>query len=125
MDYEVVLARSLAAVFEQLAAPLRLGDWLPEVVVIAGDPGEPCGIGTVFGLRLRRGGQETSGTGELTAFEPPRSVAYRLVFGPNTCVLRVTCVNTGTATRVNVYQADATPPLAVDLGSLHQASPEA
>jgi hypothetical protein len=124
VDHEVVLTRSLAAVFEQLAAPLRLGDWLPEVVVIAVDPGEPCGLGTVFDLRLRRGGQEISGTGELTAFEPPRSVAYRLVFGSHIYVLRVTCVHTGTATRVNVYQADATSPLAVDLGSLHQASPE-
>jgi hypothetical protein len=113
VDHEVVLARSLAAVFEQLAAPLRLGDWLPEVVVIAGDPGEPCGIGTVFGLRLRRGGQETSGTGELTAFEPPRSVAYRLVFGPNTCVLRVTCVNFGAPVpqRISGAAAPAEPTL--------------
>ena len=125
MDHEVVLARSLAAVFDQLAAPLLLGDWLPGVVTIADDPGEPSGIGTVFGLRLRRGGQEISGTGELTAYEPPWSVAYRLVFGSSTYVFRVTCVNTGTATRVNVYQANATSPLAVDLGSLHRASPEA
>ena len=124
MDHEVVLTRSLAAVFEQLAAPQRLGDWLPEVVAIADDPGEPRGIGTVFGLWLRRGGRETSGTGEMTTFEPPWCVAYRLVFGPDTYVLRVTCVNTGTGTRVNVYQADSTPPLAVELGSLHQASPE-
>ena len=72
---------SLAAVFHGLAAPLRLGDWLPEVTVIKGEAGEPEVIGTEFGLRVLQDGQEVSGTGEVIAYEPPWSVAYRLVAG--------------------------------------------
>ena len=128
MDHEVIMARPLKAVFDQLAAPLRLADWLPEVVVDEDDAAELTEIGTVFGLRLRRDGQEIPGTGELIAYEPPWCVAYRLVFGPCTFVLQLNCVHTGAATRVSVHQANATPPLNVDLAPLatpgSEVSPE-
>lgn len=122
----MLLARSLAAVFEQLAAPLRLGDWLPEVAAVKGDAAElgGIGIGTVFGLRLRQDGREVPGTGEVIAYEPPWSVAYRLVTASQTYVLRLTCVNIGGATRVSVHQADTTPPLPVDLNPLAGPDPE-
>jgi hypothetical protein len=118
MDHEVIMARPLKAVFDQLAAPLRLADWLPEVVAVEGDAAELAEIGTVFSLRLRRDGQEIPGTGELIAYEPPWCVAYRLVFGLCTYVLQLSCVHTGTATRVSVHQANATPPLDIDLTPL-------
>ena len=118
MDHEVTMARPLKAVFDQLAAPLRLADWLPEVVAVEGDAAELAEIGIVFDLRLRRDGQEIPGTGELIAYEPPWCVAYRLVFGLCTYVLQLNCVHTGTATRVSIRQANATPPLDVDLTSL-------
>lgn len=120
----MLLARSLAAVFEQLAAPLRLGDWLPEMAAVKGDAGELGGIGTVFGLRLRQDGREVPGTGEVIAYEPPWSVAYRLVAASQTYVLRLTCVSVDGATRVSVHQADTTPPLAVDLNPLAGPDPE-
>lgn len=124
MDHEVILARPLAAVFDQLAAPLRLADWLPEVVTVEADAGERGETGTVFGLRLRRDGREVPGTGELIAYEPPWSVAYRLVVETRTYVLRLSCINTGGATRVSVHQADATAPLAIDLGPLAGSGPK-
>ena len=123
MDHEVVLARSLAAVFEQLAAPQRLSDWLPEVAA-GRDAAAATGIGAAFGLRLCRDGRETSGIGELTAYEPPWCVTYRLIFGSRTYVLRVTCANIRGATRVSVSQAGPPPSLVVDLGLLYEAGPQ-
>ena len=122
----MLLARPLAAVFDQLAAPLRLGDWLPEVAAVKGEAGElgGIGIGIVFGLRLRQDGREAPGTGEVIAYEPPWSVAYRLVAASRTYVVRLTCVSIDGATRVSIHQADTTPPLAVDLNPLAGPDPE-
>ena len=124
MDHDRTLAWPLAAVFGHLAEPSWLADWLPEVAEVAevaaerAEAGEPAGIGVSFGLRLRRCGRDILGTGELIAYEPPWSVAYRVVAGSDTFVLRVTCVSSDGATRVRVRQADGTAPLAVDLGRL-------
>ncbi|HEY3952733.1 MAG TPA: SRPBCC family protein [Streptosporangiaceae bacterium] len=118
MDHGVTLERSLAAVFGHLAAPARLADWLPEVAAVQAAAGQPAGIGVTFGLRLHRGGRGIHGAGELIAYEPPWSVAYRVVAGPDIFVLRVTCVFSGGVTRVQVHQADSSVPLAVDLGRL-------
>jgi uncharacterized protein YndB with AHSA1/START domain len=123
MDHEAKLAHPVAVVFGHLAAPPRLADWLPEVAAVTGGGGEPAGIGVTFGLRLCRGGQETTGTGELIAYEPPWYVAYRLLAGPHTHVLRVTCTASGGATRVQVHQADSAAPLAVDLAGLPEHLP--
>ena len=71
-------------------------------------------------MRLRQDGREVPGTGEVIAYEPSWSLAYRLVAGPRTHVLRLTCVNVGGATRVSVHQANAVVPLRVDLGPLAQ-----
>ena len=116
----MLLALSLAAVFHRLATPLRLGDWLPDVAAVKCDADCSSGIGTVFSLRLRQDGREVPGAGEVIAYEPPWSLAYRLVAGPRTHVLRLACVNVGGATRVSVHQADAVMPLRVDLGPIAQ-----
>ena len=121
MHCEALLAHPLAMVFGYLAAPASLGDWLPEVTGIGPDTAPAAGIGATFGLRLRHGGAEVAATGELIAYQPPRSVAYRLVAGPRTHVIRLTCTSSGDATRVQTYQADHTAPLAVDLAALGQA----
>jgi uncharacterized protein YndB with AHSA1/START domain len=120
MNHEVMLAQPLAAVFGHLAAPARLADWLPEVAGVQADAGQPSGIGVTFGLRLRDGDRDIRGSGELIGYEPPWSVAYRLVAGPHTHVLRLTCVSSDDGTRVRVRQADAAVPLAVDLDRLRE-----
>ena len=117
MNHEVTVAQPLAAVFGHLAVPSRLADWLPEVAGVQAAAGQPTGIGVTFGLRLRRGDRDIRGSGELIGYEPPWSVAYRLVAGPHTYVLRLTCVASDNGTRVLVRQAGAVP-LAVDLGRL-------
>ena len=123
MDDEATLAHSVARVFSHLAEPARLADWLPEVSGVQADATSGAGIGAGFGLRLRRDGQELPGAGELIAYEPPRSVAYRLRAGAHIHVLRLTCTATDGATRVHVHQAGAGRPLTVDLSSLRQTLP--
>jgi len=118
MNHEVMLAQPLAAVFGHLAAPSRLADWLPEVAGVQARPGQPTGIGVTFGLRLRHGDRDIPGSGELIGYEPPWSLAYRLVAGPHTHVLRLTCVSSDDGTKVRIRQADGAVPLAVDLGRL-------
>jgi hypothetical protein len=120
MNHEVMLTQPLAAVFGHLAAPSRLADWLPEVAGVQAGAGQPAGIGVTFGLRLRDDDRDIRGSGELIGYEPPWSVAYRLVAGPHTHVLRLTCVSSDDGTRVRVRQADAAVPLAVDLDRLRE-----
>ena len=76
----MLLGLSLVAAFYRLAAPLRLGDWLPDVVEVKCDAEWSIDdAGAVFSLRLRQDGREVPGSGEVIAYEPPWSVAYRLV----------------------------------------------
>lgn len=118
MDHDATLAQPLAAVFGYLAVPSRLAGWLPDVAAVQAADEQPGGIGVTFGLRLRRGGRDIAATGELIAYEPPWYVAYRLVTGSHTYVLRVTCVASDSATQVRVHQPDGNAPLAVDLARL-------
>jgi uncharacterized protein YndB with AHSA1/START domain len=120
MDDEAMLAYPLARVFSHLAEPARLAEWLPEVSGIQSGAASGTDVGTGFSLRLRRDGQELPATGELIAYEPPWSVAYRLRASAHTHVLRLTCTVAGGATRVHVHQADEGLPLAVDLSGLRQ-----
>ncbi|HEX4060691.1 MAG TPA: SRPBCC family protein [Streptosporangiaceae bacterium] len=123
MDDEVVLAHPVARVFSYLADPARLADWLPEVSGVQADATSGAGVGTGFSLRLRREGEELPGAGDLIAYEPPWSVAYRLRAGAHTNVLRLTCAANDGATRVHVHQAGDGRPLTVDLSVLRQALP--
>jgi uncharacterized protein YndB with AHSA1/START domain len=120
MDDEAMLAYPVDCVFSHLADPARMAEWLPEVSGVQADATSGAGIGTGFGLRLRRDSQELPGAGELIAYEPPWSVAYRLRAGAHTHVLRLTCTVAGDATRVHVHQAGDGRPLAVNLGRLRQ-----
>jgi uncharacterized protein YndB with AHSA1/START domain len=128
MDQDAWLAQPLAAVFDHLAAPPRLPDWLPEVAAVDADAMQLAGIGATFGLRLHRDGREVPGTGELIAYEPPWSVAYRLTAEPHTYVLRLRCTAAAGGTQVRVRQGDGLTPLAVDLRRIwapgHEASGE-
>src|ERR1700733_14605724 len=66
MDDEVMLAHPVDRVFSHLAEAARLADWLPEVSGVQAAVGSAplntgTGIGTGFGLRLRRNGHELPG----------------------------------------------------------------
>lgn len=120
MDRWTTLAYPLQSVFDHLAAPARLGDWLPEVTGISAGA-RPGQIGAPFAIRIRRDGAELPGAGELIAYEPPWSAAYRLITGPHTHVLRITCDAGDGTTRVHVHQSDDAATLSVDLARLTRA----
>jgi uncharacterized protein YndB with AHSA1/START domain len=116
MDHDAVLAHPIRRVFGHLADPARLGDWLPAATAI--HPGDGA---ATFTLQLSPGPAQATAAGELIGYEPPWQLAYRLLAGPDTHVLRITCTTTGAGTRVHVRQAGPAAPLAVDLARLGQA----
>jgi len=114
MDHDAVLAHPIGQVFGHLADPAHLGDWLPAATAI--HTGHQA---ATFTLRLSR--DQTHAAGELIGYEPPWQLAYRLLAGPDTHVLRITCTTTCAGTRVHIRQAGPAAPLAVDLARLGQA----
>jgi hypothetical protein len=120
MDHHAALTHPLEGVFARLATPACLGDWLPEVAQVHAGP-LPPGVGDTFSLSLGSDRDTLPLTGELIAYEPPWSVAYRLLAGPHTLVLRITCTSSHGITTVHVHQAGDLPPLLVDLDRLGRA----
>jgi Polyketide cyclase / dehydrase and lipid transport len=119
MDLYVTSPSPVRAVFDHLADPSRLGDWLPDVSAV--DPDWPGGSGADFPLTVHVDGIEVAASGEITAFEPPWLVGYRLFIGPWTHGLRVTCTAEVGGTRIHVHQPDNTAPLTIDLVRLTRA----
>jgi hypothetical protein len=119
MDLYATFADSVRAVFGHLADPSRLGDWLPDVS--AAGPGPSGGTGADFPLTVHVDGVEVAASGEVTAFEPPWLVGYRLFIGSRTRGLRVTCAAQDGGTRVHVHQPDCADPLTIDLAKLTRA----
>jgi uncharacterized protein YndB with AHSA1/START domain len=116
MDLYATLAEPITAVFEHVADPSRLGDWLGELADVEAGATEPLGV--VFALTLRRGERLVVATGELVAYEPPWLVAYRLRIEGSTHVVRVECTAGAGATRLHVHQADGDGALTIDLARL-------
>lgn len=121
MDLDATLPQPLEQVFARLAAPLQLGDWLPEVRRVEATPALLLGLGAVFTLTLRTDGRECVVSGEMIAYEPPWLAAFRLLAGERTHLLRLTCSACADGTRVQIHQADAESPLRVDLDRLARA----
>ena len=117
MDHHAALTHPLEDVFRRLATPACLDDWLPEVTQVQAGPVPPC-VGDVFSLVLGPDGGKMPATGELIAYEPPWSVAYRLLSEPRVLVLRVTCTSGCGVTTVHIRQSQDLPPLVVDLDRL-------
>jgi uncharacterized protein YndB with AHSA1/START domain len=120
MDHHRALTHPLEGVFRRLATPACLGDWLPEVAQVQTGP-VPAGVGDVFSLALGPDGEKVPAAGELIAYEPPWSVAYRLLSGSRVLVVRVTCTSGRGVTTVHVHQSEDLPPLVVDLDRLGRA----
>ena len=121
MDYQAQLASPVRAVFARMAAPARLGEWLREVITAPAAPLTPGSIGEAFTLTLRLDAAEAGAAGELTAYEPPWLVGYRLAAGPRTYLLRATCTAYDGGTQIHVHQACDGAPLTVDLYRLQLA----
>jgi hypothetical protein len=121
VDLYARLATPVETVFWHLADPSRLGDWLHEVAGTADDPEGTPGVGAAFPLAMRLDGVGMAGSGEVTAFEPPWLVGYRLFAGARTFGLRITCTAHAGGARIRVHQPDNGAPLTVDLGRLELA----
>ncbi len=119
MDFYATFPSPVKAVFGHLADPSRLGDWLPEIS--AADPRPSDGTGAEFPFTAHVDGIEVAASGEVTAFEPPWLVGYRLFIGSRTHGLRVTCTAHDGGTRVHVHQRDKADPLTIDLARLTRA----
>ena len=119
MDLYATFPSPVKAVFGHLADPSRLGDWLPEVSAVG--PGPSGGTGADFPLTVHVDGTEVAASGEVTAFEPPWLVGYRLFIGSRTHGLKVTCTAHDGGTRIHVHQRDEAAPLTIDLARLTRA----
>ena len=118
MDLYATFPSPVKAVFDHLADPSRLGDWLPGIA--AAGPGQ-SGTGADFPLTAHVDGIEVAASGEVTAFEPPWLIGYRLFIGSRTHGLRVTCTSQDGGTRIHVHQRDEAAPLTIDLARLTRA----
>ena len=118
MDLYATFPSPVKAVFDHLADPSRLGDWLPGIA--AAGPGQ-SGTGADFPLTAHVDGIEVAASGEVIAFEPPWLIGYRLFIGARTHGLRVTCTSQDGGTRIHVHQRDEAAPLTIDLARLTRA----
>ena len=118
MDLYATFPSPVKAVFGHLADPSRLGDWLPGIA--AAGPGQ-SGTGADFPITVHVDGIEVAASGEVTAFEPPWLIGYRLFIGARTHGLRVTCTSQDGGTRIHVHQRDEAAPLTIDLARLTRA----
>jgi len=91
MDHSATIPHPMTVVFEHIAAPSRLGDWLTKVVRVEAEAVSLLGIGVAFGLTVFQNGSERAASGEIIAFEPPWLAAFRLFVGERTYVMRLTC----------------------------------
>jgi len=119
VDLYATFPSPVKTVFGHLADPSRLSDWLPEISAVG--PGPSGGTGVEFPVTAHVDGIETAASGEVTAFEPPWLVGYRLFVGSRTHGLRVTCTAYDGGTRVHIHQRDGAAPLTIDLARLSRA----
>ena len=121
MDFYARLASPVETVFRHLADPSRLSDWLHEVAGASASLESPSCVGAAFPLAMRVDGVGVAGSGEMTAFEPPWLVGYRLFAGAQRFGLRITCTAHSGGARIRVHQSDDAAPLTVHLARLELA----
>lgn len=121
MDLYATFPCTVQAVFSRVADPSRLGDWLPQIITQAAGTGAPGGAETEFRVTMRVDGAEIAASGEVTAFEPPWLVSYRLFADGHVYGLRVTCTAQPGGTQIHLHQPDSAVPLTIDLARLTRA----
>ncbi len=124
MDRDITLAVPARVVFDHLADPFHLGDWLPQVIrVVAPVPAPLIGAGCSFTLTLRTAHGTVDVEAEIVEHEPPWMVSFLLV-GASPLLLRATCTSGPGGTRVHLWQTEGSAALQIDLQSLRHALPE-
>ena len=73
----VLVQRPIEVVFEYLSTPEQLPEWLAGVAAVHGPLPDQQEVGSILVLDRRRPLGHTRSTWEVTAYEPPRSLALR------------------------------------------------
>jgi uncharacterized protein YndB with AHSA1/START domain len=109
VDWNVVLARPVEEVFAILADPARLSEWLPGLTCESS--GVQAELGATATVIVDGPNGPEAAIAEMTAFEPPWLVSYRLLIGARTLTLRVTCTAQADQTRLHIRQSGDAAPL--------------
>ncbi len=101
-----------ARVFDYLADPAKLGDWIGGLEsTVALDPGPPA-EGSRYRQVLRIGGSRQTAERELTAFDPDRLLAFRITSAAITIDARFELTGDETGTALGYTHAGETKGLA-------------
>ena len=119
MDLYATFASPAQTVFGHLADPSYLGNWLPDVTTA----GSACPDEAEFPLTVHLDGSRVAASGEMTAYEPPWLVGYRLFIGAQAHSLRVTCTAQAGGTLIHIHQPDGPNLLTIDLARLAREIP--
>jgi uncharacterized protein YndB with AHSA1/START domain len=80
--HSVEIERSPQDVFAYVTDPARFTEWQDAVVSARRLGDEPMREGSKLSLTRRMGKREQTMTSELTAYDPPRGYAFRVLDGP-------------------------------------------
>ena len=73
----ILIQRPIAAVFGYLSAPDQLPGWVAGVATADGPPPDQQEVGATLALHRTAPPRRTRSTWEVTAYEPPRTLALR------------------------------------------------
>ena len=107
-ENSVTIERPAAEVFAFMARVENLPVWQGAIVEAKPTSSGPPGVGATYVATARVMGREFSGTGEIRAWDPPRSYTLKSTGGPLLLTVTMTLTAEGPGTRVDaVSQGEA------------------
>lgn len=100
--HSVIIRRPIAAVFAGLTCLDAWRAWRTDTVGAWQTPAGPLGVGATFEQTLTVGDGTVVLTGEVIAYEPPHTLAYRAIAGPLPLTYDYTVEATAEGTRLAV-----------------------
>ncbi|HET9014921.1 MAG TPA: SRPBCC family protein [Thermomicrobiaceae bacterium] len=97
----VTIARPAAEVFAYMTSLANLPTWQEAIVVATPTSTGPQGVGSTYSATARVMGRELDGSGEIVAWDPPRSYTLKTTSGPLLLTVTMTLTPEGTGTRVD------------------------
>ena len=82
VEHTVTIDRPIAEVFRYAADPDNFPAWHASVRRVRRTSAGPLGVGATFDEVTECGGRRLEVSWEVTAYEPPRVLAYRAIGGP-------------------------------------------
>ncbi len=120
--HSVTIRRPIATVFAGLTRVDAWSAWRPGTLGARLTSAGPLGVGATFEQQIAVSGGTVMLIGEIIAYEPPRTLAYRVIAGPLPLtyhyIVEVTADGTRLAVRAEI--GDALVDLAVATGALRR-----